>query len=269
VNARAIIDAYRLGYEPAPVSAAVKAASIGAAYVTSYDPLAYRVDADGSQALVSIGVEPGTFFCGGLLRHLSDYEAMHPDVITGFIHVPPDLDSHVHAGADSPLATRARNLALIGKVVDESIALLGRHRAGLVVYLTGFGPFVGVQSNVTQEYVLSQRGAGRHGALLELAPYASRALAGQYYTGMDEVKAQFDAGLAAVRVVAGRSPDLILSLGVDSSQNDLAAGGVPRFKVESQTRGFSFAGFTERDFSQRPIPHTELATRWLERHAPK
>jgi hypothetical protein len=266
VTSRTLIENYRLAYVMPPVPPGASEQTGSSAYTAGRDPLAYVVTAADKKAVVSIGVDPGTFFCGGLLRHLSDYEALNPDVITGFIHVPPDLLSHTAPRRDSPLPTRQQNLALIGKVVDESIGLMAGRLGSQVVLLTGFGPFRGVQANVTEEFVLAQRAFGRHAAVLELGADREFALEGRYYQGMAEVKLQFEAALSAVHAQTGRSPDIIIGLGVDSAQNDLKAGEMPNFKIECQTRGFSFGGYTERDFSTRPVAHTELATRWLERH---
>ncbi|MEZ4383498.1 MAG: hypothetical protein R3A79_19365 [Nannocystaceae bacterium] len=72
--------------------------------------------------------------------------------------------------------------------------------------------------------------------LLELAPSQGDALAGGYFSA--ELVAQHFAQLVERCVAAngGAAPAAILSLGVDSSQSTGARG--PRFKIETQTRGW-------------------------------
>lgn len=125
------ITAYRLGYDEGPGTSRAFDA-----YVAAHDPLRGTVGG----ADVAFGVDPGTYFCGGLTRWIAE-----SGLPGGFVHIPPgDHHETTHA------------------LVSRLLELLRPHGQVLV---TGFGPFPGVAWNPSGAYVAT-RGDGR---VLELA----------------------------------------------------------------------------------------------------
>ena len=214
----ACLDAYRGSYaldgSQAPLDAGVRAAD---AHVEAHDPLRGVVSHDawpGVVADVALGVEPGTYFCGGLAHAL----AARGGARVGFIHVPPDA-----------VLPRPALLDLLGEVVSGVLAALEVQRPVARVLLTGFGPFPGVPDNPTAAFAgdgsrTAAACAGRPhlAVVLRLA-----ALDGTAYEAMAPVLAQLEAAIATSR------PDVVLALGVDSRQ----ALARPRFTLETQSRG--------------------------------
>jgi hypothetical protein len=131
-----VITAYRLGYCPpdaqAPQDQGIRASDV---YVAAHDPLRARVGG----ADVALGVDPGTYFCGGLAHWLAER-----NVRGGFVHIPPG-DHHT----------------LTHAVVMRLLEALGPAERVLV---TGFGPFPGVAWNPSGAYAASLS----HGRVLRL-----------------------------------------------------------------------------------------------------
>ncbi|MDB5099272.1 MAG: hypothetical protein JWM80_3693 [Cyanobacteria bacterium RYN_339] len=191
------VTAYRLGYQPAPITApqdqGIRASD---AYVAAHDPLRARV----GEADLALGVDPGTYFCGGLAHWLA-----HTGRRGGFIHVPP---------GSTPV-----ELAAVVALALEALHAATPFRTALV---TGFGPFPGVPENPTAAFIAAGLlPPGATGAVLAL--YGPD---GEAYTAMPSVETQ----LAALGAF-----DVHLALGVDSRQR-LAR---PRFTIETQSRGMA------------------------------
>jgi len=263
-------------------------------YVDTHDPLRATTAVHSRVAAVQLGVDPGTFFCGAQLAQLIQLRRRpgfdHTRV--GFIHVPPDHSTGEKARAKPQLHDRATNLAMVAQVL--AIALRGFTRVGAALVLTGFGPFAGVADNPTEAFLgdphsldhtiaLAHPGAqldsARHlstnlgvlvgirdyhiptqpghsqelrlcTVLLQLAPTKADALAGHYFDP-DVVADHFThaMGICCNALV----PAAIVSLGVDSSQS--TGTHSPRFKIETQTRGW-----------QRGVPRGHGATKRFERN---
>ena len=218
-DARARLHAYRAAYAAgAPAGAFDAGVRAADAHVAAHDPLRGRLVHPAwpaHPAAVALGVEPGTYFCGGLAHLLATLD--RPGLRAGFIHVPPDA-----------AVPRPALLDLIGLVVAGVLAALEAERPAPTVLLTGFGPFPGVPDNPTAAFVAdparvaAARPAGVHATVLRLA-----APDGTPHEAMAPVRAQLDAAMAACR------PDVVLALGVDSRQ----ALAVPRFTIETRSRG--------------------------------
>lgn len=301
--ARPALERYRQGWAfgaGLPTDAAVPDRQAGAGYVARYDPLRHAIAAGEARAIVSLGVDPGSFFCGGLAMHLARLAAARPEVAVGFVHVPPDRACGPVAAENPALLSREANLALGLAVVGRSLGLLA---AGAgpdpMVLLTGFGPFASTHDNPTRALLLAGEeahlahldaivaggfGAARrceaiaaHGRVigaryaaagrtvtvmvggLALAPTVEAAIEGRYHADKTPVRAQ----LAALFALAGGRPDIVIGLGVDSQQQRAEAGMVPRFKVETQSRGFRHGGVEDEEFADEPVGLTELGTLWL------
>lgn len=219
---RAALAAYRAGYAwPAGPSAQDAGVRASDAHVAAHDPLrgavvhpawpAHRAD-------VALGVDPGTYFCGGLAHALAGRAGA---ARVGFVHVPPDA-----------MLPRPALLDLLGLVAAGLLAALAAERPWRRALITGFGPFPGVADNPTAAFAgdptrLAALGPV-HGTVLRLA-----AADGTPHEGMAPVLAQLDAALAA----AG-DPDVVLAFGVDSRQ----ALARPRFTIETQSRGMRKGG---------------------------
>lgn len=212
------LRAYRAGYVPTAAAAPQDAGVRGAdAHVAAFDPLRGWVAHPAwpaHPADVALGVDPGTYFCGGLAHALA---ARGGRAATAFIHVPPDA-----------ALPRPALLDLLGLVVAGCLAALGADRPPGPVLLTGFGPFPGVADNPTAAFVGdAARVAAAAGGLARGVVLALADADGRPYEAMGPVLAQLDAALA------GPDPAVILALGVDSRQ----ALSRPRFTVETQSRG--------------------------------
>ena len=173
---------FREGYSAAgagPQDAGVRASD---AWVAAHDPLRAALRHPTWPALVcdlALGVDPGTYYCGGLAAHLATVP-----VPAGFVHTPNDGQ-----------LPRAALLDFMGLAVDRCVAALGGGR----VLLTGFGPFPGVPDNPTAAFV-----AGRGGLVLRLS-----GADGAMYADMGPVIAQLP---------DLEGYDAVLALGVDSRQ---------------------------------------------------
>ncbi len=212
------LAAYRAAYAfDAPLAACDAGVRAADAHVAAHDPLrgqvVHRAWPD-AVADVALGVDPGTYFCGGLALAL----AGRADARAGFIHVPPDA-----------ALPRPALLDLIGEVVAGVLRALASNRPWQRALITGFGPFPGVTDNPTAAWVAdpvrvaAASGGRAHAVVLGLA-----AEDGAMHGAMAPVLAQLAAALAA----AG-SPDVVIGLGVDSRQ----ALARPRFTIETQSRG--------------------------------
>lgn len=217
-DAAARLDAYRSAYRfDAPLAALDAGLRAADAHVAAHDPLRGRIVHPAwpdAVADVALGVDPGTYFCGGLAHALAGRSGAR----TGFVHVPPD-----------ERVPRPALLDLIGAVVAALLAALAAERPWRRALLTGFGPFPGVADNPTAAFVgdqariASASGGRAHAVVLRLA-----AEDGTMHEAMGPVLAQLDAAWAA----AGE-PDVVIGLGVDSRQALLR----PRFTIETQSRG--------------------------------
>ena len=197
------LNRYRAGYATAglgPTDAGIRAAD---AWVATHDPLraVLRHPAwPGLACDLALGVDPGTYYCGGLAAHLAGL-----GVPAGFVHTPNDGN-----------LPRAALLDFTELVVARCVRALGGGR----VLVTGFGRFPGVPDNPTAAFVADP---ARLGAATGLV-LALEAADGTMVPDMAPVIAQ---------LAAAGGFDAVLALGVDSRQ----ALARPRFTVETQAWG--------------------------------
>lgn len=305
----AVIAAYQRGYTPPAVpddndQGRTPDGGIvgGEAYVQQKDPLKATVQAGGKSAAVCLGVDPGTFFCGGQAKLLADLKASYPGMKTGFIHVPPDKQ----AGGPH-LATRSENLAMMAQVLARTVRGLVGESGDKAILLTGYGPFEEVQDNPTQaflqhrdgspskanldrvmthafgpgaaarsvpvrgeddsvvgyRYTVGNRQIALMAGCMQLAPDPKAALCGNYFQDMAPVARQFHQVFdQAVLANRGKTPDAVISLGVDSTQRELKPGQKPSFKIETQAQGF-YQEAADQGFSPVPVANHDLARIWL------
>ncbi len=298
------LDTYGLDYHDLPAGEvrADQNIRVSDRYVETRDLLRATTQVNSYVAAVSLGVDPGTFFCGAQFAGLIQLRKRpgFGDVHVGFIHVPPDRATGSKAQAKPQLHDREVNLEMIAQVV--AVALRGLTQPAAAIVITGFGPFSGVADNPTQAFVdcpdtLDQTIALAHpgsqlvssrdldgtsgfrvgvrdyhisehsqvlrvfSVLLELAPTVADALAGRYYDP-DVVADSFTAVTDICCMNNNGIPPVgIVSLGVDSSQ----ATGThpPRFKVETQTRGWHREGVLGRHATEDFQRDLTLATIFL------
>lgn len=126
---------YREGYSSAGAGALDAGVRAADAYVAAHDPLRAEVRHPAWPGMVcdlALGVDPGTYFCGGLAAHLGSV-----GVPAGFVHTPNDGN-----------LPRAALLDLMEVVAARCAAALGGGR----VLVTGFGRFPGVPDNPTAAF---------------------------------------------------------------------------------------------------------------------
>jgi len=246
-----------------------------------------------ARAMVVAGIDPGTFFCGGLLRHLSLLSIGRQDIISGLIHVPPHLESC----CDGALLTRA-------ELLDLTSLVLGRTLAGIVegtqanhqafkILVTGYGPFFPARENPTELFCRNsaalvttlQRAFGDdvsimrrtapieevrcHVVVLEnggevelftdvfpLGKTDLDAIEGRYYEDMSSVRER----LSFLEMSCGEM-NAMVGLGVDSQQGRI--GGDPTFLIETQAQGFELKGRRDEEFSLTPSQNLSLAEIWM------
>lgn len=307
----AVIAAFQRGYTPPAVpddndQGRTPDGGIvgGEAYVEQKSPLRATVQVGAKSAAVCLGVDPGTFFCGGQAKLLADLKRTYPGMQTGFIHVPPDQQS---GGVAPQLATRAENHAMMAQVLGKTVRGLAGDAGDKSILLTGYGPFEEVQDNPTQAFLQNRDGSPNKGnldrvmtqafgpgsaaksvplrgeddsivgyrytvgnrqiALLEgcmqLGPSHQAAVCGTYFPDMGPVARQFDRVFdQAVLANQGRTPDAVISMGVDSTQRELKTGQKPSFKIETQAQGF-YQEAPDPNFSPVPVANHDLARIWL------
>lgn len=170
------IKAYQEGYAQIEAKAQADAAATGGMpdeqnstpYVVKNDPLKSAVAApkDGDYkaafAEVSLGVNPGDFFCGGQTKALADCKAQAAeqgvDLKTGFLHIPPDGETGDTVSANLP--SRKQNMEMTAHVVGDMVKGVAKRDtdAKTTVLLTGFTEFEGVKNNPTEAFVKDAAG---------------------------------------------------------------------------------------------------------------
>lgn len=307
----AVIAAYQRGYTPPAVPDDEDQGRMpdggiigGEAYVQQKDPLRASVKAGSKTADVCLGVDPGTFFCGGQAKLLADLKREYPGLKTGFIHVPPDQQT---GEVTSAVASRPENMAMMAQVLGRTVRGLAGNSGDRSILLTGFGAFENVLENPTQAFLQSPGGEPNKGNLdrvmthafgpgsaaksvalrgeddavmgyrytvgdrqiallagcMQLAPDSKAALCGTYFPDMAPVARQFHQVFdQAVLANQGKTPDAVISMGVDSTQRELKPGQKPSFKIETQAQGF-YQEAADRNFSPVPVANHDLARVWL------
>lgn len=240
------------------------------------------------RARVVAGCDPGTFFCGGLLRHLTHLSMTRPYFVGGFIHIPPHRESFSGNGA---LPTRVELLDLTSLVLSRILkGIVGADTPYSKILLTGFGPFYPIRENPTELYcrdstilkktfgrafgdnVITQReladgvlsfcvevrgGIGLFTDVFALGETNLDALEERYYQDMSTVRDR----IARLESFYG-GMDAIIGLGVDSQQCRM--GGEPTFSIETQSRGFEWRGRRDQEYSVAPVRNLSLAMAWME-----
>lgn len=226
-------------------------------YLSNLSPWRESLCVESYSTDVVLGVDPGTFFCGGLVRFLADLGA-ELNIPTGFIHVPPDADS---VEGPSSLLPRAALMNCLYELLNRIVCRLstsGRNDP-IKVFLWGFSEFGVIVSNPTEHFLSEGGKALLTGDFLEkdglyvqcptlpnsfafyplvfkLAESSECAKRGNYFVTMEHVYRE-----AERQYKLFGAPDVVIGLGVDASQ--LTSPFVnPTFIVELQSQGFCSDG---------------------------
>lgn len=267
------INRYLVCYERLrPFSKAT--AEFRATYLHYNSPWRDTLSQESYLADVLLGVDPGSFFCGGMTRYLFELGS-RLQIPVGFIHIPPDCEAVHNDNVLLPPKVLTSLLSeLVGRIVSGFVCLGNRPIQKIALW--GFGEFGGIVRNPTKYFIAEILGCVPTGSdpskllsmshhfprlpgaltifprVFELAETVDSARKGSYYPTMEPIYREAEQHLDLCGGL-----DLIIGLGVDASQCQRIFER-PTFLIEIQSRGFASTATSSGDIYYNEVPAINL-----------